>query len=103
MLVAGFSGALGRAVAVAVPVKRPSRFSKPWWTPALTRLRRDTNKAYYRWKRTLWDGDRADFVAKRRTYKNEIAAAKKRLWVEFCEGMTTTNAWERIKRVGGQP
>ena len=47
-LVTEFSSALGRAVAVAVPVKRPSRFSKPWWNPTLTSLQRDTNKAYYR-------------------------------------------------------
>ena len=47
-LVTGFSSALGRAVTIAVPRKRPSRFSKPWWNTTLTRLRRETNKAYYR-------------------------------------------------------
>ena len=102
-LVANFSSALGQAVAVAVPVKRPSRFSKPWWNPTLTRLQRATKKAYYHWKWTLWEGDRALFAAKRWAYKNEIAAAKKRLWVEFCEGMTQTNAWERLKKIDGQP
>ena len=42
-------------------------------------------------------------MAKRRAYKNEIAAAKKRLWVEFCEGITPTNAWGRLKRIDGLP
>ena len=102
-MVAGVSAALGRAVAVAVPYKRPSRFSKPWWNPTLTRLRRDANKAYYKWRRTRWEWDRTDFVAKRRAYKTEISAAKKRLWMEFCEGLTPSNAWTRIKRISGQP
>ena len=101
-LVTEFSGALGRAVAAAVPVKRPSRFSKPWWSPTLTCLRREANKAYYRWRRTKSSADHSLFASARRIFKDAIRSAKRDTWRNFCSDLTPNNTWQRLKRLNRQ-
>ena len=58
--------AIQRAIGSTVPMRRVCAYSRPWWTPALTDLRRRMTATRRRWIRSGRVADREDFLLTRR-------------------------------------
>lgn len=60
-----------------VPLARPCRHSKPWFSPEIAATRREMNDAEKRWKVTRSEVDRAAYTQTRNFYRNVVRQAKK--------------------------
>jgi len=73
------------------PQKTPTRWSKAWWTPDITELRRVYTSAARRVRR---DGsgveERNDA---KKAYKNAIDRAKRKHWNEFLANAKKNDVW----------
>ena len=69
----------------------------PWWTPALTNLKRELYKARRLYQRCSCDERRStlrdQYKSKARVYRNEVRSQKKKSWDEFIVEESTKNPW----------
>jgi len=74
-----------------VPMKRPCRWSKPWWTPELTQLRKDFTCATRKAKMdpTLTQ----DMKEKKKTYQSSVKRAKAAHWRTFLKNAKKNDVW----------
>lgn len=98
-LVYSLSSALQAAISATVPTKRVSKFSKPWWSEKMAELRRNVNRAHFRWIRSRLEQDHATFMEARRIFKKEIRAAKRSMWRDFAADTNDNTLWDRLQRV----
>ena len=98
-LIQSLSSALQTAISVSVPVKRTTKFSKPWWSEKMAELRKNVNRAHFRWLRSRLEPDHATFMEARRIFKKEIRAAKRAMWRDFAASTNDDTLWDRFQRV----
>ena len=91
--------ALTATIRLHTPTSRPSPKSKPWWTPALTALRKEYAKAcrLSRKHRTEYHVSLARLS--RQGYFKAIKKAKDSHWTDFLARMTPDNIWTAKKFV----
>ena len=86
-----------------VPARRVCAYSRPWWTPELTDLRRRVASTRRRWIRTGRVVDREDFLCTRRLFRRTLERAKRDSWRRLCDDTLTRDFWalyHRIRREG---
>jgi len=74
-------------------VSRPSPYSKPWWTPHLTILRREFHKAVRTARKLDTPASQEAMSASKKWYFKAIKAAKARHWSAFLLGATPQTLW----------
>jgi ribonuclease HI len=77
----------------SVPVKRTTKWSKPWWTPELTALRKD----YRTLAHSTPPPPAATLRAARTTYTSAIHIAKKKHWNEFLLNANEEKLWKAVR------
>ena len=94
------TAALQQAYNVACPLKWVSYKSNktPWWTPALSGLRKETRRLLRVAKRTDLLGDWDIYKESQRTYKREIEAAKRESWREFCGSLGDVHSTAKLMK-----
>lgn len=81
-----------------VPKKKPSPYSKCWWTPELTGLHQKFKHAENRaYKPRSTPEERAAVDRAKRKYKAAIRRAKWHCWKEFLEDATEMSIWQANK------
>jgi len=82
------------------PTKRPSSYSKPWWTPELTQLRRISHHTppLMRKNQTL----RPLAGVARNTYFKAIQSAKSVHWSQFLATVDSRSVWDARKIAAGR-
>jgi len=73
------------------PVKRPCKWSKSWWTPELTQLRKDFTVKTRKAKEDPRVTDDAKQAKKK--YQNEVKKAKATHWRTFLENAKKNDMW----------
>jgi len=74
-----------------VPIKRPCKWSKSWWIPELTQLRKDFT---VKTRKALEDpGGMDDAKQAKRKYHNEVKRAKAIHWRTFVEKVKKNDVW----------
>lgn len=79
-----------------VPMPKLHKHSKRWWTPELTRLRREVNRACgraWKYKNLETDYERQHKEACK-VYKEAIEEAKAERWRDFLEGADARTIWQ---------
>ena len=90
------SESLDRLVALLkghTPVSRPSHYSKPWWSPHLTILRREYHKAARAARKNDTPHMRDIARTSKGGYFKAIKAAKNKHWSSFLLTATPQNLW----------
>jgi len=90
------SESLNRLVALLkehTPVSRPSHYSKPWWTPHLTILRREYHKAIRSARKHDTPNMREVANTSKAGYFKAIKAAKNKHWSSFLMTATPQSLW----------
>jgi len=72
-------------------MKRPCRWSKPWWTPELTKLRKDFTCAARRAK--MDPSLTQDAKEKKKPYQSTVKRAKAAHWRTFLENAKKNDVW----------
>ena len=69
----------------------------PWWTPALTMMKRELYKARRSYQRCICDERRItlrdEYKSKARAYRNEVRLQKRKSWDEFIVEESSKNPW----------
>ena len=96
----GTTTALQQAYDAACPLKWVSYKSNnsPWWTPALSGLRKGTRRLLRVAKRTDLDVDWDTYRESQRNYKREIETAKRESWREFCSSLGDVHSTARLMK-----
>ena len=79
------TGKMKNAITMSTPRKKPCPHSKRWWNSELSNLRRYTNNARNRYRRSRDEVDGDEWREHRRIYKEEIRKAKNKKWMQFVE------------------
>jgi len=90
------SESLNRLVALLkehTPVSRPSHYSKPWWTPHMTILRREYHKATRLARKRDTPNMREVANTSKAGYFKAIKAAKNKYWSSFLLTATPQSLW----------
>ena len=90
------AGSLDRLTALLkehTPVSRPSHYSKPWWTPHLTTLRREFHKASRMARKHGTPALRDVAHISKAGYFKAIKTAKNKHWSSFLLGATPQTLW----------
>ena len=82
-----------RTTMTVTPTKRVCAFSRPWWHSGLTVLRGTMFHWRWRWVRTGRVYDREHFLEARRTFRREVATAKRDSWHRLCTELTRVDLW----------
>ena len=82
------------------PTKRPSSYSKPWWTPGLTQLR----GIYYHTTPLMRKNQSLPAVARtaRNKYFKAIQTAKRVHWSQFLANVQSQSVWDARKIAAGR-
>ena len=91
--------AIQRVIATTVPVRRVCVYSRPWWTPELTDLRRRMTATRRRWISTGRVVDREEFLLTRRLFRRTLERAKLTSWRRLCDGISTVDFWALYRRL----
>lgn len=83
-----------QAALEAIPRKRPSERSKPWWSEDLTRLRKNQARAFRAWKREGSEQAKKAYKEAYNTYSKGIRTAKESHWVQYLEGLSGSEAFQ---------
>ena len=79
--------------ATVVPKKRVCLYSRPWWHPGLTDLRRDMHHWHRLWLRSgrvfAWER----YLLARRAFWTAIVAAKRDSWRRLCSETSRADLW----------
>src|SRR5271169_993367 len=97
------STAISRALQETTPRKRMSPFSKRWWKPELTGMRRIKNKARNIFRRTRREEDKIEWKEKLREYNRAIKRAKRETWRNFVEQADEKTIWQVKKYTDSTP
>ena len=100
-LVLRVTTALQSTIEDCVRLKTVGHFSKPWWSEELWSLRHNMNRAHNRWFRTRHPRDRDTYLGARKVFRREVARAKSRLWHAFCDDTSSSDLWDKLRRVSG--
>ena len=82
------------------PTKRPSSFSKPWWTPELTQLRRIHHHTSHLMRKNQTSPALA--CVARNTYFKAIQSAKRVHWWQFLADVDLHSVWDARKIAAGR-
>jgi hypothetical protein len=80
------------------PTKHPSKWSKPWWNPNLTQLRKIFHSISGEHKCSKNSTPPPSIKKVRNIYITAIAAAKKEYWNSFLTNATPNEVWA-VKRM----
>lgn len=81
------SSTIKEAADQAIPSKRVSEHSKPWWDDELTRLRKAFNTAYRAYKKQKSGPSEVAYKAARNTYFQAVRKKKEECWANYLEGL----------------
>jgi len=101
----GLAGSLDRLTALLkehTPVSRPSHYSKPWWSPYLTTLRREFYKVLRMARKHGSPAWRDVANISKAGYLKAITTAKKKHWSAFLLGATPQTLWTAKKFAYGR-
>ena len=90
---------LTATIRLHTPPSRPSPTSKPWWTPALTTLRKEYSKACRLARKHRTEGLMGLARLARQGYFKAIKKAKNFHWTDFLARTTPHNIWTAKKFV----
>lgn len=100
--------AISLAAEASIPKIR-NRKSQPmniWWTPKLTELRRNRQKARKRWMKRRNVNSIAEYNRTNAVFRREVLKAKRTNWREFVSSINSntpaTAAWKRFKNIEGK-
>ena len=99
------AGSLDRLTALLkehTPVSRPSHYSKPWWTPHLTTLRREFHKASWMARKHGTPALREVANLSKAGYFKAIKTAKNKHWSSFLLRGTPQTLWTAKKLAYGR-
>jgi len=82
------------------PTKRPSSYSKPWWTPELTQLQRIHHNTTRRMPKYKASPTLAR--AARNMYFKAIQTAKRVHWLQFLANVDSQSVWDARKIAAGR-
>ena len=88
-----------RTTMTVTPTKRVCAFSRSWWHSGLTVLRGTMFHWHRRWVCTGRVYDRERFLEARRTFRREVATAKRDSWCRLCNESTRTDLWSLYRRL----
>jgi hypothetical protein len=88
-----------RVIERTVPARRVCAYSRPWWTPRLTELRRRIASSRRRWIRTGRVVDREEFLYTRRLFRRTLERAKLDSWRRLCDGTSSSDFWALYRRL----
>ena len=82
------------------PTKRPSSYTKPWWTPELTQLRH----IHHHTSRLMRKNQASPALAgvPRNTYFKAIQCAKRVYWLQFLANVDSRSVWDARKIAAGR-
>jgi len=83
--------------------KRLCPYSKPWWSPRLSSLRREYHKFAKIFRLDPSPLNRSNVKSSRRTYFKAIATAKKIHWSDFLSSATPHSFWAAKRFAFGRP
>ena len=81
------SNTIKEAADQAIPRKRVSEHSKPWWDEELTHLRKAFNTAYRAYKKHKSSTFEEAYKATRNTYFQAVRKKKEECWVNYLESL----------------
>ena len=84
--------------ATVVPKKRACVYSRPWWHPGLTDLRRDIHHWHRRWLRSGRVFARERYLLARRAFRTAIVVAKWDSWHRLCSETSRADLWSLYKK-----
>ncbi|XP_065362012.1 uncharacterized protein LOC135955586 [Calliphora vicina] len=91
-----FSKTLVKAFEVSCPVTKAKKSFPPWWNSDLSKLRRETRRAFnISYNSKSWQPYRDQLKA----YKKAIVVAKRNSWRSFCESIDNTKDSARLSRI----
>ena len=91
--------AIQQVIERTVPKRRVCAYSRPWWTPALTDLRRKMAATRRRWIGTGRVVDREEFLVTRKLFRRTLEQAKLTSWRRLCDGTSTVDFWALYRRL----
>jgi len=95
--------AIEKAIDKATPLKRPSPFSKRWWTEELIRIRAEVNLIQNRYRRTRCPAYGQEWRKRKEEYERKIKQAKEKTWREFTEQADEKTIWQIKKFLTSKP
>ena len=108
-LLRDYTAAINAACNICYKRSKPSERSikkktVPWWTDALTILRKRTNALRRRYQRTKNDGNlreqrRNTYFEEKRKYERAIKNEKINSWKSYCSLTPTNNPWNAVYRM----
>ncbi|CUA77302.1 putative RNA-directed DNA polymerase from transposon BS [Rhizoctonia solani] len=104
--VAGIDRAIWKAVKQAVPTLRITPYSKRWWTPELSKLRRKVRKLARRSYNLREFGDleiHKRLRLERNSYTQAVREAKRRHWETFLAELEGDQVWTAGKYLSAEP
>ena len=84
--------------ATVVPKKRVCSYSRPWWHPGLTDLRRDMHHWHRRWLRSGRVFARERYLLARRAFRTAIVTAKRDSWRRLCSETSRADLWSLYRK-----
>ena len=88
-----------RTIEHTVPERRVCQFSRPWWTPELTALRRQMAMERRHWVRSGRVVARERFLRSRSAFRRALVQAKLAAWHRLCDGSSTADFWALYRRL----
>ena len=89
--------AIQKAIQETTPRKRPSPFSKRWWTEDLTKQRREMNHHRRKFQQTREETDKNEWKKRQQEYFKAIKKAKRETWNKFVKEADERSIW-KIKK-----
>ena len=100
------NAAIASSIAEHVPLSTPAPFTKRWWTPQLSALRKKKNRLSnlsYRWRGLPDHYAHADHKATVKEYAKLIESTKKQHWESWLENASDRDLWTANKYASNPP